>query len=323
MIDDGDIGYWEFALGARLRMANGNSFQTLFNDFMIRVHGDDFTPVKPHGNVGDGGMDGHFVLNDTVYQCYGADNGHVLDITRVCRKMRNDFERARSTTEFMKEWRFAHNLVDGVPRPMIDELQAIKEIAGQHGIKVGFFGLGGFRSLLAQLSEADKIGLLGVKAINDIQLERLPDEIELLVGALMKEIKAVRGTIEADPAPEVPENKFEINDIPEHWRNQIEFFLRYSFVSREVVENLGDPRLPLSLPAFFRLKYEGLRDEHLTPTQIMLNLKSLVAGHVADLDDDIREFATMVLLADLFESCVIFEQHKETQHQEREHDPAN
>jgi hypothetical protein len=73
-------------------MANGNSFQTLFNDFMIRVHGDDFTPVKPHGNVGDGGMDGHFVLNDTVYQCYGADNGHVLDITRVCRKMRNDFE---------------------------------------------------------------------------------------------------------------------------------------------------------------------------------------------------------------------------------------
>lgn len=306
MVDEGNTGYWEFALGARLRMANSNSFQALFNDFMIRVHGDDFTPVKPHGNVGDGGMDGHFVLSDTVYQCFGAEGGSVTEIGRVCKKMRDDFERARSTTEFMKEWRFTHNLVDGVPRPMLDELQAIKATAEEHSIKVSFFGLGGFRELLAQMSDTDKAAVLGVKAFNELQLERLPDEINVLVNSLMEEIRKVRDTVKENPARLVPQNKLEINKIPDHWAEQFRFFLRFSYISNAVVSRAGNSKTPLLLPAFFRLKYEALRDEKLTPTQIILNLKALVAGQVVNLVDDLREFATMVLLADLFESCVIF-----------------
>lgn len=323
MADEGDTGYWEFALGARLRMANGNSFQSLFNDFMIRIHGDDFTPVKPHGNVGDGGMDGHFVLSDTVYQCFGAENGHVTEIGRVCKKMHDDFERARSTTNFMKEWRFTHNLVDGVPRPMVDALQAIKAAAEAHGIKVSFFGLGGFRGLLVQMSDADKAAVLGVKAFNELQLERLPEEINMLVTSLMEEIRKVRDTIKSKSTNPVPLNKLEINQIPDHWAEQFKFFLRFSFISNAVVTRAGNSKTPLLLPAFFRLKYEALRDENLTPTQIILNLKALVAGHVVDLVDDLREFATMVLLANLFESCVIFEEDNTSNPREYEYDSAN
>ncbi|UIY23552.1 hypothetical protein LZK76_17415 [Rhizobium leguminosarum] len=290
---------------------------------MTRVYGDDFIPIKPHGNLGDGGMDGHFMMNGTVYQCYGAENGHVLRHDYVCKKMKDDFEHARSTTDYMKEWRFTHNLVDGLTREMNDALQKIMQEAEPLGIKVRHFGLAGFRELLSKMSEADRVAVLGVKAVNDLQLERLPEEISALVKALMEEVRPVRDTIKEDPAGRVPINKLQINDIPEHWTVQIKFFLRYSQISRAVVTRSGDRKTPIQLPAYFRLKYETLRNEGLNPTQIILNLKALVVGQVIDLVDDLRDFAAMTLLADLFESCVIFEEAKKEELREVENDLAD
>lgn len=323
MLDDSNIGYWEFALGAKLRMVNGNAFQALFNDFMVRVHGDDFTPIRPHGNLGDAGMDGHFTMNGTVYQCYGAENGHVIRHSEVCKKMKTDFETARASTDYMKEWRFTHNLVDGVTRQMNDTLQEIRRTAEPLGIGVGFFGLGSFRKLLKMMSEADRAAVLGVRAFNDLQIERLPSEISSLVKSLMEQVHLVRDTIKENPAAPVPENKLEINKIPEHWAVQLKFFLRYSHIADAVIRNAADKNTPIFLPAYFRTKYEAFRNEGMNPTQIIVNLKALVAGQVVDLVDDQRDIATMALLANLFESCVIFEEVESRDHKEDEYDLAD
>lgn len=55
----------------------------------------------------------------------------------------------------------------------------------------------------------------------------------------------------------------------------------------------------------------------------ILNLKALVAGQVIDLVSDLRDFATMTLMADLFESCVIFEEAKKEEAKEVENDLAD
>ncbi|OWK25144.1 hypothetical protein AJ87_14030 [Rhizobium yanglingense] len=64
----------ELALENRLANANGNAFEAL-QRIMERIHGDDFIRVKPHGNLGDDGVDGYFLHDGIVYQCYGAEDG--------------------------------------------------------------------------------------------------------------------------------------------------------------------------------------------------------------------------------------------------------
>ncbi|MND84888.1 hypothetical protein D3C80_767890 [compost metagenome] len=312
-------GYWEFLLGAKLRMTHGDGFQELFNDFMLRVHGDDFTPVKPHGALGDGGMDG--ALGNSVFQCYGAENGHVIDAARVCKKMTTDFDRACETTPSMKKWFFAHNLVDGVARPVVDTLAQIKERAIKINIEAGFFGLHGFRTLLRKMSEDDRTAVLGVRAQDDMMLARLPNAVNNLVSALIEEIKPVMETYEN--RSKVPRDKLQLNNISRHWTHQFEYFLMFSPISRAVMRRLGGEKQSLLLPSFFRLRYEELKHEGMTSSQILNTMRALLAGNVRNLDDDLREFAAMTILADLFESCVIFEETRQEANQDEIYDLAD
>jgi hypothetical protein len=320
MTTDENAGYWEFALDSRLRQSSGDSFQRLFEDFMTRVHGEDFVPVRPHGNVGDGGLDGYFCLNDTVYQCYGAQNGHVAQISRIQRKMHADFQRACDTSPAMKHWKFAHNLVDGVPRPLLDTLQEIKAIATAKGITAMFFGLASFRDLLSSLDDGAKTRLLGVRAFNDLEMERLPDEIRKIVASLIEEIRPIKSR--RLPVKTVPKKKLVINKIDDHWKSQIEFFLRYSVISRRVVQTQGNTTYGPKLGTFFRDKYEALRDEGMEPSRIFFEVKTMLTGRIHDLDGELRDFAAMVLIADLFESCVLFEETGDEAERNLAYDPA-
>ncbi|MGR9191051.1 hypothetical protein [Rhizobium leguminosarum] len=312
-------GYWEFLLGAKLRMTHGDGFQDLFNDFMLRVHGDDFTPIKPHGSQGDGGMDG--ALGNDVFQCYGAENGHVIDAARVCRKMTADFDRACATTPSMKRWRFAHNLVDGISRPLLDTLEEIKVLAAEKNIEVGFFGLHSFRKLLRRMSDDDRTAVLGVRAQDDMMLARLPEAINNLIAALMEEIKPVQETYTS--RSQVPRDKLVLNNISRHWSYQIEYFLVFSPISRAVTRRLGGEKQSLLLPSFFRLRYEEMKHEGMTSSQILNTMRALLAGNVRSLDDDLREFAAMTVLADLFESCVIFEETRQEDNRDEIYDLAD
>ena len=312
-------GYWEFLLGAKLRMTHGDGFQALFNDFMLRVHGDGFTPVKPHGSQGDGGMDG--ALGNDVFQCYGAENGHVINAARVCKKMTADFNRACETTPSMERWFFAHNLVDGVSRPLVDSLEQIKTRAAKINVEAGFFGLHSFRQLLKKMTEGDRAAVLGVRAQDDLMLARLPAAVNNLIAALMEEIKPIMETYTS--RSRVPRDKLTLNNISRHWTYQFEYFLMFSPISRAVMRRLGGEKQSLLLPSFFRLRYEELKHEGMTSSQILNTMKALLAGNVRNLDDDLREFAAMTILADLFESCVIFEETRQEANQDEIYDLAD
>ena len=53
--------------------SKGSSFQTLFEEVMVRVS-DDFVRVKPHGNIGDRKNDGFRSGEGIYYQVYAPEN---------------------------------------------------------------------------------------------------------------------------------------------------------------------------------------------------------------------------------------------------------
>lgn len=300
--------YWLVALEARLRKANGDAFQTFFSALMGRVHGDAFVPVRPHGNLGDGGVDGYFCSDDTVYQCYGALGGLVHDLSYVREKMKTDYQKALNSTKGMKRWRFTHNLTEGLPKPLLDTFEEIRQAGKRDGIEVTLFGFESFQELLAKLDNDNREALLGVRAMQEVDRVALPREINKLIGDIMGQYDGdASAALAAGP---VPQDKLDLNEIPQHWRAVLTGFFVHAPIAEYCLATFGEHQASETIPAFLRARYLNLRNQGLPPASILQELKTELLGSLPGGPDSSREAAVLTLLASMFESCVVFEDKK-------------
>uniref|UniRef100_A0A9E7ZZS4 ABC-three component systems C-terminal domain-containing protein n=1 Tax=Bosea sp. NBC_00436 TaxID=2969620 RepID=A0A9E7ZZS4_9HYPH len=293
---------WRPMMDLKLRSSDGKSFQDFFSEFFSRLYPDDFIRVRPHGNRGDGGVDGFRQSDGTVYQCYGAREGYVHRIDSVSDKMKADFETARISTRGMRRWLFTHNLTD-VPRPLLDAYQEVLTAGRSHGIEVGMLGPQVFQELLKNLDEEDLEDLLGIRPYNLDEVERLPETVNLIIRRMIEQMDVAPPRDRRHGKP--PVEKFDYNDIPPRWRNNLTLYLLHAPLVRDLLASFPDGATALIMPDFMRLRYVTRKAEGFDAGGILKLLHEELAGYVNEHDG--RYEAAMAVLAAMFESCVIFE----------------
>jgi hypothetical protein len=113
--------HYKVAFNLKLRTVSGTSFQDFFSTVMERAHGADFVRVRAFGSLGDKGCDGYLVSSGKVYQSYGKVHDAGLVVSDLVEKIVSDYELAFGNLQaILKEWHFAHNLVDGLPTQAIE-----------------------------------------------------------------------------------------------------------------------------------------------------------------------------------------------------------
>lgn len=299
-----DWSYWSLSLELQLKRKSANEFQAFFNRCMQAVHGDEFVSVRPYGNQGDGGIDAVFGNGDTIYQCYGKEHEGRLSIPYVADKMATDFRKALESAPAMRRWRFAHNL-ESVPPQILTARDALAAVAAPLGVDVRLFGYESLRRDMEGLSDQRLEELLGRDSIVEIDRARLPRSVTAAIESIMGDMETARPP-SSDIRP-VPLEKLEINGISSRWARQLRAVLPYTRVVEECLSGAADPRAADEVPAYFRHRYLELRTQDLGPGEILHSLLVTLAGRVRRVSDDGGDEAALVLLASMFESCIVFE----------------
>jgi hypothetical protein len=290
-------------LELKLRQSAGDEFQDFFSKVMQKKHGDDFVRVRPFGQKGDKGCDGHLQSSGAVYQCYGALNGDKGKVDYLIGKMADDFATAKAKLgALMKGWYMVHNLVDGLP---IDAVQAMDELKKANPtLEFGFVGLESFSQTIAKLPDSQIEELLGPTATNK-------DGQELQVPALRDLIKGIVEGTSGKSSPTiasiqpVPADKLDANDLPLHWRQLVANGWQNAHLVGDYFDRHPDPMTGETVASMFKERYQYLKAQNLPPASIMDSLYVFITG--AGTVAPVRQVAAQALLAYLFESCDIFE----------------
>ncbi|MEZ2130980.1 MULTISPECIES: hypothetical protein [unclassified Sinorhizobium] len=309
----------QLALEHRLFRCGGNEFQKLFSDIMQLVHGDDFIRVKPHGSLGDEGVDGYFLIGDIVYQCYGAEDGKVQKLSAVGEKMVGDFETAVENNPDMKEWKFTHNLLSGLPKQLLDVLVTLREKGASRNVKVGQLSLPGFLKLVDELDPRGRERILGTKAIAQDRLRQLPDAVNEIIDEVME--KAPTFALAAGPPQAISPRKLTHNDIPFMWQENLKRGFTYGSIVYDCVARHGDPDAATSAPSYFKNLYQNLDANGLAAGEILRFIHADLCGESPRFDD-LRALAALGVMASMFENCEIFEDPPEGEPETLNYDPA-
>jgi hypothetical protein len=291
-------------LELKLRKSSGDAFQDFFSLLMGKLHSDDFVRIRPFGVLGDKGCDGYIASSGQVFQCYGAVNGDSGKVAYLINKMNGDYAKAsKAIPEIMKEWHMVHNLVDGLPIEAVTTLDKLREADKQR--KFGFVGFDGFQDRLFMLRPTQIEDLLGVVASSTDAENLQPSELRDLVNAIAENADDVDFDVtEIGP---VPVEKLHFNNLPSHWLALIQGGWQNAHLVGAYLDRHPDPLVGEKIAQTFRARYAYLKSQHLAPGAIMSGLWEMVigVGYVAPA----RYVAAQALLAFLFESCDIFEDH--------------
>lgn len=310
----------ELALESRLANANGNAFQKLFSDIMERIYGDDFIRVKPQGNLGDDGVDGYFLHEGIVYQCYGAEDGKVQRHTEVGQKMRDDFHKALASGTRIREWRFTHNLLSGLPKPLLDVLDELTQLGSSKDVKVGQCGRATLLKLVEKLDERGRERILGTMALAEDRLRRLPEAVNAIIDDIL--IRTPDYIAPEDPPKPISKRKLTHNDIPDNWQGLLRHGFEHGPLVFACISRNGDPKAPNSAPAYFKTLYDNLASNDLLPGEILRQIHADLCGAAASRIDDDRSYAALAVMACMFESCEIFKDPIDMLTGTLVHDPA-
>lgn len=294
--------WWRIALELKLRKCSGDAFQDFFSAVMDKAHGVDFVRIRPFGVLGDKGCDGYLQSCGQVFQCYGALNGASGKVAYLISKMESDFAKAAAAIpSIMKEWYMVHNLVDGLPIEAMEKLAELRQKDGQRTF--GFMGMEGFETTIFALELAKIEDLLGIVATSYDAHNLQPAELRELIAA----VAADRDEIEFDATTirPVPPDKLAFNKLPNHWRSLIAGGWQNAHFVTAYLDRHPDPLVGEKIAQAFRVRYQYLRAQSLSPSAIMSALYETITGigYVAPS----RQVAAQALLAFLFESCDIFE----------------
>lgn len=297
--------WWRVSLELKLRKLQGDAFQDFFCSVMAKAHGNDFIRTRPFGSLGDKGCDGYLQSSGGVFQCYGAlDGGGEGRVAYLIKKMDEDYTKAaKALPTIMKEWHMAHNFVDGLP---IEAVQKLQELSTNNTkCRFGFFAMEGLEQLIFALKTDAIEDLLGMVAnIQDFQ-NLQATELRQLIASVAAATDGARAT--SEPIKPVPADKLEFNKLPGHWRALIAGGWQNSHHVGEYLNRHPDPLMGETVARVFRDRYSYLRSQNLQPGAIMSALYEDLVG-IGRVPAE-RQVAAQAILAFLFESCDIFEDH--------------
>jgi hypothetical protein len=294
--------WWRTALELKLRKHPGDAFQDFFSTVMAKAYGSDFVRVRPFGQLGDKGCDGYLGSVGRVFQCYGALNSQNNKVSYLIGKMKEDHAKAANAMKaLMKEWCMVHNFVDGLPIEAVETLGDLQKANADQAFS--FFGLESFELAIFALDEERIEDLLGIAATAADALNLQVTELRELVNSV--ELAAMDVvTIQVNP---VPVDKLVFNKLPPHWAKLIEFGWGNAPLVAEYLANRPEPMIAEQLAEYFRSRYAYLKAQDLTPGAVMSSLYETITG-TGNVTPQ-RQVAAQALLAFLFESCDIFEDH--------------
>lgn len=296
---------YQTSFALMVRSVSGTAFQDFFSKVMERRYGSDFQRVRAMGSLGDKGCDGYLQSTGCVFQCYGKTEDAALNVKTLVKKLNGDYALAgKHLGAIMKEWHFGHNLVNGVPVEFVLAVEALKVANPKHVI--GVIGPAALEERVFELDEIGIAALLGPAATAEDTQNLKIDEVAALVASLMVSIDNGPQP-DGDPV-EVPVDKLKTNKLPPRWCGLIESGMKNAPFVAEYLDNHPEPETGKRLAKEFNLRYRALKLEGLEPGQIMDRLYEGITGigsvSVA------RQVAAVSLLAHLFESCDIFEDHR-------------
>lgn len=297
------IQRWQYRVSFDLRVRNayGASFQDFFSTIMEARYGSDFIRVRPFGSLGDKGCDGYRSTGGQVFQCYGKLEDAAPNAATITKKIGEDYQLAGGHLgTIMKEWHFAHNLVSGLPIEAVQKVEEIKQ-AGTH--VVGVFGPASLWIIVDELSEIELFNLLGPAATAEDSQNLKLEEVRLLTDSLMASISS--GTILNGSIKPVPSDKLAFNQLPGHWVQLLTLASINGPYVQQYFEQNSDVELGARIAQAFSSRYLELKQEALTPGQIMDALYEQTTGMGSV--TAVRQVAAQALLAYLFDSCEIFE----------------
>jgi len=272
---------------------------------MELIHSSEFVRVRPMGQLGDKGCDGYLRTAGQVFQCYGAlDGGRESRTAYLVAKMGKDFATAKKKIpQIMKEWHMVHNFVNGLPIQAIEKLEKLqlKDLKR----KLGYMGMPWFESQIIALEPAKIERLLGPAATaQDFQNMQAAELRDLIMAIVASTDRTNPAAVEIKP---VPQDKLDFNKLPNHWRWFISQGCQISHHVAAYLDHHPEPLMGETIAQMFRDRYRVLKSESLPPANIMAKLHEMIAGvAVASVE---RQVAAQALLAFLFESCDIFEDH--------------
>jgi hypothetical protein len=296
---------WQYklSLDLKIRRSAGVAFQDFFSTVLEKVYGSDFIRIRAMGSLGDKGCDGYRQSCGQVYQCYGKLEDGGVNAATLAKKIADDYALAAGhLTSLMKEWHFAHNLVDGLPVTVLQQIEALKK-PGTHII-----GLVGPPWLEEQVLALDPkfIGdLLGPAATAQDTRNLQIAEVRDVVDALMKTLDE---TVDGGATiATVPVDKLAFNKLPNHWVQLISNASQNGPIVRRYFEHHHDVEAGARVAAEFSTRYKALKLQGLTPGFIMDQLYEQLTG--IGVATAARQVAAHSLLAYLFDACDIFEDH--------------
>jgi hypothetical protein len=295
---------WQLSFDLKIRNAYGTAFQDFFSTIMEKLHGDDFVRVRPFGSLGDKGCDGYLSSNGQVFQCYGKLEDAPVNAASIVRKLEDDYSLAANhLIAIMREWHFAHNLVNGLPTDAVLKIEAMKGEFPQH--QFGTVGPAGLEERVFRLSEDHLFELLGPVATAEDSRNLRMGEVRDLVDALMESIDAGPGTVgEIRP---VPREKLVFNSLPQHWYGLIAAASQNAPYVKQYFDEHPKPETGEIVAKAFAGRYKSLKQENLLPGSIMDRLYEYITG-IGSVSAQ-RQVAALAILAYLFDACDIFEDH--------------
>lgn len=294
--------WWRIALELKLRKCSGDAFQDFFSTIMSAAHGSDFVRVRPFGSIGDKGCDGYLQSTGKVFACYGAINSAGDKVQYLIKKMDEDFAKALSAlVAIMKEWHMVHNLVDGLPTDAILKLEALRAANKQH--EFGFIGMEGFEAIIFGLPSNKIDSLLGMAATARDLHNLQPTELRELIAAIADATD--KYPIDLGNIRPVPPRKLDFNMLPGHWRSMIAGGWQNAHLVGQYFARHHEPMIGERIAQRFRVRYQYLKAQNLSPGTIMSGLYEDITGIGAV--SPARQVASQALVAYLFESCDIFE----------------
>jgi hypothetical protein len=295
---------YQLALNLKLRSAFGTAFQDFFSTVLEAAHGADFVRVRPFGSLGDKGCDGYRQSNGQVFQCYGKLEDGKLVATTLAKKVTDDYALASSHLQaVMKEWHFAHNLVDGVPVELILAIEGLKQANGNHVI--GLVSPASLQELVLQLPQTRLETLLGPAATAADTANLRMDEVRDVVAAVIAAIDI--GPVQDASVADVPADKLEFNKLPEHWVQIITSATKNAPHVAEYFEGHPNPEIGNIVATEFGSRYNALKLSGMKPGVIMDVLYEQTTG-IGSVTAA-QQVAVQALLAYLFDACEIFEDH--------------
>lgn len=301
---DDDIS-WHNTLELELRRCQGDRFQNFFASLMEAAYPDDYSRTGSGGPLGDKGCDGYLRLDCTVFACYGARNGETRNIRFLMNKIEDDFAKARDKLQLpMKNWRFTHNLIDGLPVSVQEKLKELDDTNPE--VDISQWGFPKIKEIAGGLPANVRQLLIGPRAQNEdyrnLQIEEVKDAIDAIVSSIESKPRSPEAP---EPILPVPENKLQFNDLSNAVQDKVKFGRINSFAVGSYLLDRPDLNDGDRVARAFRQKYEELKGQDISPDSIFQELYVFAAGP-GEVSIE-RQVAVDSILSYLFDRCDIFE----------------